>query len=507
LPLNYQPTLENAILFYKEGFSRDMIAKAVENGMKTGQPWNLELPIITAKGREIWVKAQGEVEMENGICKRIYGIFQDIDEQKRAELQLHEAKTRLELLEKFIDVATDAIQVAEESGKFIYLNQVASERLGIPRDKVHEYAVQDIELTFQQPSDWEQHVQELKSVPFVRLEGINLNQKTQQLIAVEVVVRHSVINGVGYIIAVVRDATEQKKQEQAIQQQTQDLLLLNAELKEQKRLAEDALIELREAQNQLVQAEKMASLGLLTAGVAHEINNPINYVFGGVQGLEPVLEDLLYMMTLYERKCLSSDEQERERLWEEIMQLKDDGVEAYAQKLVQSIKDGAQRVASIVQSLRNFSRTDDGTKQKANINENILNTLLILHSKYKNKIEITTELYTQLPEISCYAGQLSQAFMNLIDNAIDAVPIGGRIAISTHLHEQHVEIRISDNGPGIRQEFINKIFDPFFTTKGIGKGTGLGLSIVHGIIKKHEGHIEVSSSSEGTTFIIKLPLE
>ncbi|UII34581.1 ATP-binding protein [Fulvivirga ulvae] len=262
----------------------------------------------------------------------------------------------------------------------------------------------------------------------------------------------------------------------------------------------DALHELKEAQTQLVQSEKMASLGQLTAGVAHEINNPVNFVSAGIDSLRVDYEDILALLNRY-RAGASVDEIEKfekeiafEDLLEEI------------EHLFGGIKDGAVRTREIVKSLQSFSRLDEGNLKRASINEGIEATLVILKSGLENRIEVVRD-FGDLPEIECYPGQINQVFMNILSNAIQAIDGPGMIRISTSTEDNHVVVKIEDSGKGISQEHLNKIFDPFFTTKDVGQGTGLGLSISYGIIARHHGKILVKSHyGEGTTFTIRLPV-
>ncbi len=174
--------------------------------------------------------------------------------------------------------------------------------------------------------------------------------------------------------------------------------------------------------------------------------------------------------------------------------------------LLKGIEEGASRTSEIVKGLRNFSRIDQHDVKKANLNEGVESTLTLLHSTYRDRIEIIKE-YGNIPEIECFPGQLNQVFMNLLSNAVQAIKGEGKIFIKTFTRENNVIISIKDTGPGMTEEIKSKIFDPFFTTKEVGKGTGLGLSISYGIIEKHNGKMEVfSSPGEGAEFIITLPL-
>ncbi|WP_420581419.1 ATP-binding protein [Reichenbachiella sp.] len=268
-------------------------------------------------------------------------------------------------------------------------------------------------------------------------------------------------------------------------------------------------LDLKNTQVHLVQAEKMSSLGLLTAGIAHEINNPINFVSSGVQSLTKNFGEIESFIENYQ-KVLSLDSFEEIKKYAAVLEEDEDvlgELSDSSKELLDDVRYGIVRITEIVNGLRSFSRHDEAEVKETDINESFDSALLILKNKYKNKTEIVKEMDETLKPIQCFPGQLNQVFVNLINNAIDAIDETGEIKIKTiNLNDDSIEIRISDNGTGMPDDVKDKIFDPFFTTKEIGKGTGLGLSISHGIIEKHRGTIRVESKmGVGTTFIINLP--
>jgi len=286
-----------------------------------------------------------------------------------------------------------------------------------------------------------------------------------------------------------------------------ELHTANANLASTNEALNQTVTDLKAAQEQLVQAEKMASLGQLTAGIAHEINNPINFVTANIQPLKDDLNDILSIISRYD-KIISDKKLENE--FKEVDQFKHDMKIEFTMKevadLLKGIEDGALRTSEIVKGLRNFSRLDQNVFRKANINDSLESTLTLLHSSYKNRIEIIKD-FAQLPEIDCFPGQINQVFMNILSNAIQAIPEKGSIYIKTWHLNNDVKISVKDTGSGMTEEIRKKIFDPFFTTKDVGKGTGLGLSISYGIIEKHNGEIEVfSKPGEGTEFVIRIPI-
>jgi signal transduction histidine kinase len=265
--------------------------------------------------------------------------------------------------------------------------------------------------------------------------------------------------------------------------------------------------DLKETQDQLVQAEKMASLGQLTAGIAHEINNPINFVSANIQPLKDDLKDILEMVDVYE-KALRDHLPEKEA--GELQRIKENiNIETSLKEvndLLKGMEEGAKRTSEIVKGLRNFSRLDQNVFLSANINESLDSCLVLLNNSYKNRIRIERQ-FGEIPEVDCLPGQINQVFMNILSNAIQAIPGEGSIFVKTWQVDGNVKISIRDTGSGMSEEVQKKIFDPFFTTKGVGKGTGLGMSISFGIIQKHKGKIELfSKPGQGTEFIVTVPV-
>jgi signal transduction histidine kinase len=292
-----------------------------------------------------------------------------------------------------------------------------------------------------------------------------------------------------------------------VMKQKQEIEEINRELNLQKEELQITLENLKQAQSQLVQSEKMASLGQLVAGIAHEINNPVNFISAGVDSLSTNLEEIRQVLDIY-HKVTSANVKEKLKEIEEL-KVKVEYKEAIREinKLVETIKNGTNRTTEIVRGLRTFSRLDEDILKMADIHEGLDSTLILLHNKYKNRIEIVKN-YANLPLVECYPGQLNQVFMNILSNAVDAIDEKGTITINTSISKSFIQISIKDTGQGIPESLREKIFDPFFTTKGVGKGTGLGLSITQSIIEKHKGSINVKSEEgKGTEFIISIPIK
>lgn len=291
------------------------------------------------------------------------------------------------------------------------------------------------------------------------------------------------------------------------------LSIATATAQQQAQQLEQALLKLQKTQAQLIQTEKMSSLGQLVACVAHEINNPVNFIHGNISHASEYIQDLLSLAEL----CHQHQSELAPEIQKKIQELDLDFLMEDLPKLLSSMKIGTHRIQQIVLSLRNFSRLDEAEMKPVNIHEGIDSTLLILHNRLKAKpgcetIHVTKE-YGELPMVECYAGQLNQVFMNILGNAIDALEnqpdAVGNITIRTSVKdEQSILVEISDDGPGMPPEVQNRIFDPFFTTKPVGKGTGLGLSISHQIItEKHRGTLQCNSEiGQGTKFYIELPI-
>lgn len=275
-----------------------------------------------------------------------------------------------------------------------------------------------------------------------------------------------------------------------------------------------ALSNLKEAQTQLVEAEKMASLGQLTAGIAHEINNPINFVTSNIKPLKLDFEDLKSLLRRYESIQPQDNIQEKLADIEQFKQQIDiDYVHSEIDTLIKGIEDGANRTAEIVKGLRTFSRLDESDLKFVDLHEGLNSTMVLLRNNIPKNVSVHYD-YGELPKIECFAGKLNQVFLNIINNALNAIkmkPAQGEesLTITTRYHaaDKQVSVGIRDSGIGMTEKVKEKIFEPFFTTKDVGEGTGLGLSIVFSIIEKHHGRILVESEpGKGAEFIIYLPL-
>ena len=312
--------------------------------------------------------------------------------------------------------------------------------------------------------------------------------------------------------------------EDLVKQRTGELASVNQQLEQDIARRETAEVELRrryteltelnlklvETQQQLQQSEKLASIGQLAAGVAHEINNPIGYVYSNIGTLENYLDDLFLMLNAYEgaEPAIAAVTDTAAALQALRKQVDIDFLKEDIPMLMRESKEGITRVKKIVQDLKDFSRVDTSPEfQWANLHQGIDSTLNVVNNEIKYKAEVVKE-YGELPEVECLPSQLNQVFLNLLVNAAHAMgEQRGCITIRTGVAGERVWLEFADNGSGMSEEVRQKVFDPFFTTKPVGKGTGLGLSLSYGIIQKHRGTIEVRSTlGLGTTFRITLPI-
>jgi len=285
---------------------------------------------------------------------------------------------------------------------------------------------------------------------------------------------------------------------------------IEAELIAEKDEQRELIGKLQEARDQALQSEKMAAIGQLAAGVAHEINNPTGYINSNLCSLERYVEDLIELIQLYQvaESVLEEQFPDLMRLVKAVRERIDlEFIKEDIRSLVQESREGANRVKQIVQDLKDFSHLGEAVFRTADIHKGLDSTLNIVHNELKYKA-VVTKKYGTLPQVECIYSQLNQVFMNILVNAAHAIEKQGEIVIRTGEKNEEIWIEISDNGKGIPEEKLSRIFDPFFTTKAVGVGTGLGLSLSYGIINKHGGRIDVESEvGKGTQFTIWLPIQ
>lgn len=318
-------------------------------------------------------------------------------------------------------------------------------------------------------------------------------------------VDHAAAPGAAQVLGVIQDITERKKYEQLLQDNRSELETLvarrTADLTSSNAKLQQTLADLARANSHLIHSEKMASIGQLAAGVAHEINNPIGFVISNMNSLRGYLSKLMAVIAAHEQAAalVPGNQIARDA---DLDYIRDDIVD-----LLRESDEGLQRVKKIVQNMKDFAHAGEGQWQHADLHHGIVTTLNIVASELKFKANIVKE-FGALPLVECMATELNQVFLNILMNAGHAIAQGGQITIATGVAGDAVWISIADNGAGMPPQVVKRIFEPFYTTKPVGVGTGLGLSISYSIIEQHRGRIEVSSNvGVGTRFCIHLPIE
>ncbi len=328
----------------------------------------------------------------------------------------------------------------------------------------------------------------------------NLDQRVQIRSSDEVGVLGTTFNDMARALAAREEQLQElnRNLENMVRQRTNELESSHEALKE-------AYLELQNTQEQLVQTEKMASLGQLVAGIAHEIKNPLNFIYGNTGFLLEYTRKLQALLEAYDSLPSLSTE-DRKGIGKLKEKLNYGFIREDLPTLIDNFTEGASRINNIVSDLRTFSRMDSDTISEIDVHASIEISLNLLRNQYKDRVEIHRE-YGDLPKIQGYSGKLSQVFMNLLTNAFHAIDGKGDVWIRTRADGDAVQVEVQDNGKGIPRENLKRIFEPFFTTKAVGQGTGLGLSISYGIIEQHHGRIFVANAaSGGTIFTVRLPI-
>jgi|GEM_PF-908207 len=428
-------------------------------------------------------------------------------------LSRKEAEERVAASErKYRDIferAFEGIFRASVDGKFIDVNPALARMHGFSsRKEMLDEVGEEVGRLYVNPEDFARFRRTLKKQGSVERHETSMHGGDGRTIWVSMSAR-AVTNEAGatlYYEGMVEEITGRKMAELSLRKALADL---ESEHEELGRVYRD----LRESQKKIIQQEKMASIGQLAAGVAHEINNPMGFIMSNLNSLGK------YVVRISEFIGIQSEALEAAlpgnngseallaRAADTRRSLKIDYLLEDSQSLIRESLDGAERVKRIVQDLKNFARADEGEHKPAGINETLESTLNIVWNELKYKATVTKE-YGEVPMIRCNPGLLSQVFMNLLVNAAQAIPDHGEIKIRTWTEDTRISIAISDTGCGIPEDQIGRLFEPFYTTKEVGKGTGLGLSIAYDIVKKHHGEIEVRSAvGKGTTFTVSLPME
>jgi PAS domain S-box-containing protein len=517
--------------------------------------YQMEKRFIKKNGELFWGRLTvSAIRCTTGEIQFTFGTVEDINERKQAEKALQESEERFRLIAEAIPIPVLITRVSDS--KVLYANASLGPTFGLSSEELLGRTI--VDFYYDPVVDRPDLLGMMQRDGYVNNYELRVKKTDDTPFWVLLSARFLKVNNESAMLTTFYDLTQRKQAEEALQES-------EARSREQAQQLEQTLQELQRTQSQLIQTEKMSSLGQLVAGVAHEINNPVTFIYCNLTPATEYIEDLLHLLRVYQQhypKPLPGVQAETEAI--DLDFLVED-----LPKILSSMKIGADRIREIVLSLRNFSRLDEAEIKPVDLHEGLNNTLLILQSRLKAKperpaIQVIKE-YGSLPEVECYAGQLNQVFMNILINAIDALeelnverfsvqsrnlsknvaqvegsednrpyPLKngnayenpakeqptipciwirteiGSYGISnlSQVNPQWVRIRIADNGPGMTQEVKQRLFDPFFTTKPVGQGTGLGLSISYQIVvDKHGGQLWCNSvPGRGTEFFIEIPI-
>lgn len=421
---------------------------------------------------------------------------QELQEQNLQLQREIEARQKVEaalrLTQFSVDHATSAVFWLTADGSICYVNEAACRLTLHPRGMLMTLHFYDIEVGAT-PEHWVhqwEHIQDHRSYTIETRVRIRDNI----VVPVEVTVNYLEYAGREYAFISVRDIGERKQAEQSLKNSYAELSEINRQLEE--------------AHQQLLQAEKMASIGQLAAGVAHEINNPIAFINSNLGTLQTYVGKLLQLLAIYERtQPLLGGHPELQQEIERMRQALDlDYMRTDLKSMMEESLEGVQRVRRIVQDLKDFSRAGENQRQPIDLNASVDSTLNLVGAEIRSKAELRQE-YGKIPLVPAVPVQLNQVFMNLLVNASQAIETYGVIVIRSGQEEDWVWVEIEDNGCGIAADDLPRIFEPFFTTREVGSGIGLGLSLSYGIITQHRGRIEVRSEvGRGSTFRVWLPI-
>ena len=502
---------------------RELFQQTITLGISRGTSYKKEFRILHTGGQIRYVEARGEsVFNETGQVIQLLGTVMDITDRKEAEAALLLSEERFYLA--FEGSATGLWDWNLTTGEF-YFNSRWKTMLG--------YEVDEVENSF---AAWEKLVHPEDFPGAIAALNAHLEGKTQTY---EAEFRMLTKSGEWKWILAQAKVMERDNAGNPLRmtgthididrkQAQVDLQFSEQREREKAQQLEQTLEDLKNAQSQLIQAEKMSSIGQMVAGVAHEINNPVSFIYGNIIPATQYARDLVKLLALYQQHY----PQPVPEIAEELAEVEVDFIAEDFPRIMSSMQAGANRIKQIVLSLRNFSRLDEKDRKVIDIHEGIDSTLVILQHRLQSQpqrreIQVIKN-YGKLPKVECYPAQLNQVFMNLLSNAIDAVEESlannistvtndagqmfektPQIRISTEINrDNQVVVRIADNGPGILPEVQSRMFDPFFTTKPIGSGTGLGLSISYQIVKdSHGGNLKYHSEvGRGAEFAIELPI-
>jgi PAS domain S-box-containing protein len=494
---------------------QQLVSQIIEIGIMRKQPYVLDYRICHADGTIRWVNERGQgVFDENGNILYLDGVILDINERKQAENKLYQQTQFLQSIWDALDYGIMLLDVLNEGADFRYVafNPTLAKISPLPVDTLVGKTILEKLNKVLEPHQrrYKESVNKGKTIyfeeQFIFESKITWWQQT-------VTPLKDNTGKISQLVVTITDITSRKNADAILQQRKN-------QLKQKAQDLENALSELQRMQVQLIQSEKMSSLGQLVAGVAHEINNPVSFIHGNLAHAKDYIYDLFALIEKYQKHYPYPNSEIQEAI--EIIDL--DFVMQDLPKLLSSMKVGTERIKKIVLELRNFSRMDESESKKVNIHDGIDSTLMILENRLKAAanypaIEVIKE-YGNLSLVECYPGQLNQVFLNILSNAIESLRestannlgliTNPQISIRTEmLSYDRVIIRIADNGLGMAEALRKRVFDPFFTTKAPGKGTGMGLSICYQIVTKlHVGNFQcISSPGNGAEFVIEIPIK
>lgn len=463
----------------------------------------------------VWGTASGFL----GLTLIILLLLVNIRQRRQGETTLRESETKFRTLITNVNVGVYRSTLA---GRYLQANPAMAKILGYETPELlMETPIIDI---YQDPEGRKWFLEELRAKRDVKNIEIAMKKKdgTPIWTSLSVTAQYDEQGEITLLDGVLEDITERKHAEEElyrmndeldmrVKDRTAQLEHTNRELHQTSQNLDSAYQKLKSAQSQILQQEKMASIGQLAAGVAHEINNPMSFIISNLSSLKKYSEKILSFIKLQSDALEKiSSISEAPGIADEVESQKKNMKLEYIMKdlgcLVDESLDGAERVRKIVQDLKSFSRLDESEFKLADINQGLESTINMVSNEIKYKATLTKQ-FGIIPQTVCNLGQLNQVFMNILVNAAHAIETQGEISVTTSSDESTISIVISDTGTGIPPDKLNRIFEPFYTTKEVGKGTGLGLSIAYDIIKKHKGEIHVESEiGKGTTFTIIVPI-
>jgi two-component system NtrC family sensor kinase len=471
--------------------------------LATGKPLlSHEEFLIDSKGHRQWaLVSKIPIFDTKGEVTGMVGITRDITQQKKADEALAAERN---LLRTVIDNLPERIYVKDLEGKYVLDNAAHLEHLGFtdPSQLVGKTTRDVFPPQVAEQFEQDDHAVIESGKPLIDREELSRHEDGHVWLLTTKVPLSDGKGGVRGLVGMSRDITARKRAEKQLEEK-------NRQLEEAARSEREAHHALRDAQSQLVQSEKLAGLGQMVAGVAHEINNPLSFVSNNVAVLQRDIRGLTDILALYAQANVVIGERNPDLL-AQIDDLSQRMDLTYTQKnmreLLDRSREGLRRIQQIVKDLRDFARLDESDLHEVDLNAGIQSTVNIVLGKAKKKrVTVDMEL-SPLPLVAVFPAKINQVVMNLVSNAIDAAPEGGRVLVKTAQQDNYIRISVQDNGPGVPANIRGRIFDPFFTTKPIGEGTGLGLSISYGIVQDHGGAIEVTDApGGGAMFNVLLP--